>query len=101
MRREERVKQYPKSKDTQFYIQNINPVEWHKPINTVGESNDLAYAVRRCKGLAENDALQARYLSFYRVIEHRGEVVFLSHVNFQTVTHYDMREKLKVNQKQE
>lgn len=85
----------PKANDAQFYIQRIDPMTTFKPIETVGQSNDYGYAKRRCKELAEVDAVQARFLMFFRVIEYRGEVVFLSHVNFEKVEHYDMTENLK------
>lgn len=86
---------FPKANDAQFYIQRIDPMTTFKEVKTVGQSNDYGYAKRRCKELAEAVAEEARFLMFFRVIEYRGEVVFLSHVNFEKVEHYDMEENLK------
>ena len=86
--------QYPKVITAKFWIQKIDPLEWYKPVDPVGHSNDFAYAVKRCKQLAESEKGKKRVM-FYRVLEHRGEVVFLSHVNFDEITHWDFREALK------
>jgi hypothetical protein len=41
------------------------------------------------------------YLVIYRVLEHRREVLFLSLVNFDEVTHFDMREAKTDGNKEE
>jgi hypothetical protein len=84
-------KQYPKSVIKQYWLHRINPLEALLPQN-VGGSDDINYAIRRCKELAEADKGKSLIVS-YRVLKHRGEVVFLSHVNFDEVTHFDMREE--------
>lgn len=89
-----RKNRFPISKDKQFYIQKLDPLQWYRPVDTIGESDNLGYAVKRCKQLAEDDKGKDR-LCFYRVLEHHGEVVFFSHVNFDEINHYDYQEKLK------
>jgi hypothetical protein len=84
------TKQYPKVNDKNYWIHRINPLDLIAS-RGVGGSDDINYAIRRCKELAEADKGKNLIVS-YRVLEHRGEVLFLSHVNFDEVTHYDMRE---------
>jgi hypothetical protein len=84
------AKQYPKSTVKKYWVHKLDPLDILTPRNA-GGSDDINYAIRRCKELAEADKGKD-YLVIYRVLEHRGEVLFLSLVNFDEVTHYDMRE---------
>lgn len=87
------AKKYPQVVDKNYWIHRINPLDTLTPSNS-GGSDDIGYAIRKCKELAESDKGKD-YLVIYRVVEHRGEVVFLSLVNFDEVTHFDMREVKK------
>jgi hypothetical protein len=86
--------QYPKVIDAKFWVQKIDPLEWYKTVDPIAHSNDFAYAVKKCKAFAEAEKGKNRVL-FYRVLEYRGEVVFLSQVNFDDVNHWDFRQKRK------
>lgn len=78
----------------EFHIHCIAPLSiWHT-IKAVGHTDSLDYAIRRCKELAEKEKSKD-YLLIFRVVQTRGEVLFISHVQFDIVTHYDMRDKLK------
>lgn len=83
--------QYPKVKDFDYWIHRIDPLSLSVS-HYAGGSNSLRYAIARCKSLAEKHKGQD-YLLMFRVLKHRGDVVFLSLVNFDTVDHWDMREK--------
>jgi hypothetical protein len=86
------AKQYPKAEINEYLLQRINPMEILLPKTVMGGSNDLDFTIKRCKELAEADKGKS-HLEFYRVVTNKGEVVFLSHVNFDEVTHFDMREE--------
>lgn len=86
--------QMPRADLAEFHVHVINPLSTWREVKGVAHTDSLAYAIRRCKELAEKDKGKG-YLLIYRVVQHRGDVLYISHVQFNTVTHYDMRDKLK------
>lgn len=86
--------QMSKADLAEFHIQSINPLSLWNTVKGVGHGNNLEYAIRRCRELAEA-AKGKNYLLIYRVVQHRGEPLYISHVQFDTVTHYNMRHNLK------
>lgn len=86
--------QMSKADLAEFHIHCINPLSLWDTVKGVGHGDNQDYAIRRCRELAEQ-AKGKDYLLIYRVVQHRGDVIYISHVQFDTVTHYNMRHNLK------
>jgi hypothetical protein len=91
-----------KSIDARFYIHKINPLSLLSTTVYAGHSSIRSSAIRRCRELAEQ-AKGQEWVGFYRVVDTdirevgKSPVIFLSHVVFDTVTHWDLeREKAEV-----
>lgn len=91
------AKQYPKADTERYFIHLINPLSVWWTTEGVGKSDSEAYAIRRCKQLAESNKGKNRVI-LYRVVDSNlrsDDPIFLSLVNFDTVEHWDMRERGK------
>jgi hypothetical protein len=89
------AKRYPKADTERYFIHRIDPLSIWFTTTGAGKSDNLTYAIRRCKELAEKDKGK-NHVVLYRVVDAQrrsDDPVFLSLVNFDAVEHWDMREK--------
>jgi hypothetical protein len=84
-------KQYPKAIIKKYWIHQLNPLSSFKEVTNIGGSDDVNYAIRRCRKKAQ-EAIGKNYILLFRVVEHRGEVIYLALVNFDTFEEWDMRD---------
>lgn len=84
--------QYPKVIHKSYWLHRVSPLDTFKTVKNVGGTDNLSYAISRCKKLAEGDK-DKDYIVSYRVLSSGGQVLFLSTVDFGRVNHYDMRDK--------
>jgi hypothetical protein len=81
----------PTKEVKEYWIHKIDPLTTASPIANIGGSDDVNYAIRQCRKKAQ-EAVGKDYVLLFRVVKHRGDVVYLVLVNFDTFEEWDMRE---------